>query len=164
LRAGRDPNQEPWRQAFWREGALVGRRARAEGLIAHTKPNQDSVSSRVPRHSDDKGSTVKAAQMADHENPALNFDVDVARTRFSVIYTGAVSDASTKWVTAIRYCLGRFQGLTMEHRVAGVAMRSFGAGEFNASRRDNLANRCIKPCQQSGARDRTKFRPRATAE
>ncbi len=60
--------------------------------------------------------------MADHENPAVNFDVDVVCTRFSVIYTGAISDVLDEMGYRNQVLPWEIQGLTMEHRVAGVAM------------------------------------------
>ena len=60
--------------------------------------------------------------MADDRNPAANFDVDDVCNRFSVIYTGAISDVLDEMGHPHQVLPWEIQGLTIEHRVAGVAM------------------------------------------
>jgi 4-hydroxy-4-methyl-2-oxoglutarate aldolase len=60
--------------------------------------------------------------MADHEKPNVNFDVDDVCSRFSVIYTGAISDVLDEMGYHDQVLPWEIQGLTMEHCVAGVAM------------------------------------------
>ncbi|HEV2171983.1 MAG TPA: RraA family protein, partial [Nitrospira sp.] len=64
----------------------------------------------------------KVQQMADQKNPAANFDVDDVCQRFSVIYTGAISDVLDEMGHPNQVLPWEIQGLTIEHRVAGVAM------------------------------------------
>ena len=58
----------------------------------------------------------------DDRNPAANFDVDGVCNRFSVIYTGAISDVLDEMGHPHQVLPWEIQGLTSEHRVAGVAM------------------------------------------
>jgi len=55
-------------------------------------------------------------------NPAVNFDVDEVCRRFSVIYTGAISDVLDEMGYHHQVLPASIQGLTMDQRVAGVAM------------------------------------------
>ena len=60
--------------------------------------------------------------MAQFENPALNFDVNDFCTRFSHIYTGAISDVLDEMGYRNQVLPWEIQGLTVEHCVAGIAM------------------------------------------
>jgi len=60
--------------------------------------------------------------MSDHENPAVDFDVGDVCARFSVLYTGAISDVLDEMGYRKQVLPCEIQGLTIEHRVAGVAM------------------------------------------
>jgi regulator of RNase E activity RraA len=55
-------------------------------------------------------------------NPAVDFDVDEVCRRFSVIYTGAISDVLDEMGYHHQVLPSAIQGLTMDQRVAGVAM------------------------------------------
>ena len=60
--------------------------------------------------------------MSAHENPAMDFDVADLCARFSVLYTGAISDVLDEMDYRKQVLPCGIQGLTLEHRVAGVAM------------------------------------------
>ena len=60
--------------------------------------------------------------MSGHENPAVDFDVGDVCARFSVLYTGAISDVLDEMGYRKQVLPWEIQGLTIEHRVAGVAM------------------------------------------
>ena len=60
--------------------------------------------------------------MSVHENPAADFDVGDVCARFSVLYTGAISDVLDEMGYHQQVLPWEIQGLTIEHRVTGVAM------------------------------------------
>ncbi|HLY59639.1 MAG TPA: RraA family protein [Terriglobia bacterium] len=60
--------------------------------------------------------------MTDHENAPVNFNVDDICSRFSLIYTGAISDVLDEMGYRNQVLPSEIQGLTMEYRVAGVAL------------------------------------------
>jgi regulator of RNase E activity RraA len=60
--------------------------------------------------------------MSSYRNPAVDFDVDEACRRFSVIYTGAISDVLDEMGYHNQVLPSAIQGLTMEQKIAGVAM------------------------------------------
>lgn len=60
--------------------------------------------------------------MADHKNPSANFDVDDVCQRFSAIYTGAISDVLDDMGYHNQALPSEIQALTIEHRVAGIAL------------------------------------------
>ncbi len=60
--------------------------------------------------------------MSDRSNPALDFDVDDFCARFNAVYTGAISDVLDEMGYRGQSLPSDIQGLTLEHRVAGVAM------------------------------------------
>jgi len=60
--------------------------------------------------------------MTNHEKPGVNFDVGDVCARFSVVYTGAISDVLDEMGFRHQVLPWEIQGLTLEHRLAGVAM------------------------------------------
>jgi len=60
--------------------------------------------------------------MANAEKPAVSFEVDDVCARFSALYTGAISDVLDQMGYRQQALPWEIQGLTIEHRVAGVAM------------------------------------------
>src|SRR5437660_3605227 len=60
--------------------------------------------------------------MANAEKPAVSFEVDDVCARFSAVYTGAISDVLDQIGFRHQVLPWEIQGLTIEHRVAGVAM------------------------------------------
>jgi regulator of RNase E activity RraA len=60
--------------------------------------------------------------MSSYQNPAVNFDVDEVCRRFSVIYTGAISDVLDEMGYRNQVLPPAIQGLTMDQKIAGVAM------------------------------------------
>ena len=60
--------------------------------------------------------------MSSYLNPAVNFDVDEVCRRFSVIYTGAISDVLDEMGYRNQVLPPAIQGLTMDQKIAGVAM------------------------------------------
>src|SRR5208283_5984450 len=60
--------------------------------------------------------------MSSHRNPAGDFDVDELCRRFSVIYTGAISDVLDEMGYRNQVLPAGIQGLTMDQKIAGVAM------------------------------------------
>jgi len=60
--------------------------------------------------------------MANHKNPSVDFDVDDVCHRFSAIYTGAISDVLDEMGYHDQALPSAIQGLTIEHRVAGIAL------------------------------------------
>ncbi|MGH9343336.1 MAG: RraA family protein [Terriglobia bacterium] len=60
--------------------------------------------------------------MADQKNPVVNFDVDDVCKRFSVIYTGAISDVLDEMGFRDQVLPAEIQGLTVDQRIAGIAM------------------------------------------
>jgi len=60
--------------------------------------------------------------MSSCQNPAVDFDVDEACRRFSVIYTGAISDVLDEMGYHNQVLPAAIQGLTMDQKIAGVAM------------------------------------------
>jgi len=60
--------------------------------------------------------------MANAEKPAVSFEVDDVCARFSTVYTGAISDVLDQIGFRHQVLPWEIQGLTIEHRVAGVAM------------------------------------------
>jgi regulator of RNase E activity RraA len=60
--------------------------------------------------------------MSSSQNPAVDFDVDEVCRRFSVIYTGAISDVLDEMGYHNQVLPAAIQGLTMDQKVAGVAM------------------------------------------
>jgi regulator of RNase E activity RraA len=60
--------------------------------------------------------------MAGQPNPSVDYNVDEVCRRFSVIYTGAISDVLDEMGYRHQVLPSTIQGLTLEHQVAGVAM------------------------------------------
>ncbi len=60
--------------------------------------------------------------MGDISNPAVDFDVENYCARFAAVYTGAISDVLDEMGYRDQSLPSNIQGLTIEHRVAGVAM------------------------------------------
>lgn len=60
--------------------------------------------------------------MVDQKNPVVNFDVDDICKRFSVIYTGAISDVLDEMGYRNQVLPSEIQGLTLDQRIAGIAM------------------------------------------
>ena len=60
--------------------------------------------------------------MSSSQNPAVDFDVDEVCRRFSVIYTGAISDVLDEMGYHNQVLPAAIQGLTMDQKIAGVAM------------------------------------------
>lgn len=60
--------------------------------------------------------------MADQQKSAVPYDVNEVCGRFSVIYTGAISDVLDEMNYRDQVLPPEIQGLTMDQRVAGVAM------------------------------------------
>ena len=60
--------------------------------------------------------------MTSYQNPAVDFDVDEACRRFSVIYTGAISDVLDEMGYHNQVLPAVIQGLTMDQKITGVAM------------------------------------------
>ena len=60
--------------------------------------------------------------MADQQKSAVPYDVNEVCGRFSVIYTGAISDVLDEMNYRGQVLPPEIQGLTMDQRVAGVAM------------------------------------------
>jgi regulator of RNase E activity RraA len=60
--------------------------------------------------------------MSARQNPAVDFDVDDVCRRFSVIYTGAISDVLDEMGYRNQVLPAAIQGLTMDQKIAGVAM------------------------------------------
>ena len=60
--------------------------------------------------------------MSSGQSPAVDFDVDEACRRFSVIYTGAISDVLDEMGYHNQVLPAAIQGLTMHQKIAGVAM------------------------------------------
>jgi regulator of RNase E activity RraA len=60
--------------------------------------------------------------MSSRQNPAVDFDVDEVCRRFSVIYTGAISDVLDEMGYHNQVLPSAIQGLTMDQKIAGVAM------------------------------------------
>ena len=60
--------------------------------------------------------------MVSDQNTGVDFDVDDVCRRFSVIYTGAISDVLDEMGYHNQVLPSAIQGLTLEHKVAGVAM------------------------------------------
>ena len=60
--------------------------------------------------------------MPSHENPSVDFDVGDVCARFSVVYTGAISDVLDEMGYHQQVLPWEIQGLTVEYRVTGVAM------------------------------------------
>jgi regulator of RNase E activity RraA len=56
------------------------------------------------------------------QNPAVDFDVDEVCRRFSVIYTGAISDVLDEMGYHNQVLPAAIQGLTMDWKIAGLAM------------------------------------------
>lgn len=65
--------------------------------------------------------------MGESKDQIVNFDVDDVCRRFSVIYTGAVSDVLDEMGHRNQVLPSSIQALTMEQRVAGIAMPVEGA-------------------------------------
>ncbi len=60
--------------------------------------------------------------MSNYPNPAVDFNVDEVCRRFSVIYTGAISDVLDEMGYHRQVLPAAIQGLTMDQKIAGVAM------------------------------------------
>ena len=60
--------------------------------------------------------------MTSQQNPAVPLPVDDVCGRFSVIYTGAISDVLDEMGYRNQVLPSDIQGLTLDHRVAGVAV------------------------------------------
>ncbi len=60
--------------------------------------------------------------MSECSHPAVDFDVDDFCARFSAVYTGAISDVLDELGYREQVLPSSIQGLTLEQRVAGVAM------------------------------------------
>jgi regulator of RNase E activity RraA len=60
--------------------------------------------------------------MDGNQNPAVDYDVEDVCRRFSLIYTGAISDVLDEMGHRNQVLPSAIQGLTLEHRVAGLAM------------------------------------------
>lgn len=60
--------------------------------------------------------------MPSHENPSVDFDVGDVCARFSVVYTGAISDVLDEMGYHQQVLPCEIQGLTVENRVTGIAM------------------------------------------
>ncbi len=60
--------------------------------------------------------------MSDISNPAVDFDVADFCARFAAVYTGAISDVLDEMGYREQSLPSDIQGLSPEHRVAGVAM------------------------------------------
>jgi 4-hydroxy-4-methyl-2-oxoglutarate aldolase len=70
--------------------------------------------------------------MVDRQDWAPDFDVDDVCKRFSVIYTGAISDVLDEMGYRHQVLPHEIQGLTREHRVAGLAMPIEGQSSDSA--------------------------------
>lgn len=64
--------------------------------------------------------------MADIQDRVVDFDVDNVCQRFSIIYTGAISDVLDEMGYHNQVLPAEIQGLSIEHRVAGLAMPAEG--------------------------------------
>ena len=60
--------------------------------------------------------------MSSCQNPAVDFEVDEVCQRFSIIYTGAISDVLDELGYHHQVLPAVIQGLTMDQQVTGVAM------------------------------------------
>ena len=60
--------------------------------------------------------------MTTSQNPAVNYNVDDVCTRFSAIYTGAISDVLDEMGYRSQNLPSSIQGLTIEQKVTGIAM------------------------------------------
>jgi 4-hydroxy-4-methyl-2-oxoglutarate aldolase len=60
--------------------------------------------------------------MAQEKNPIVDYNVDEICRRFSVIYTGAVSDVLDEMGRHHQVLPSAIQGLTLDHHVTGVAL------------------------------------------
>lgn len=60
--------------------------------------------------------------MTSDKNPAVSYDVEDVCARFSVIYTGAISDVLDEMGYRYQNLPSSIQGLTIDQKVTGVAM------------------------------------------